>query len=709
MASSTTSTTNRKKYLVTPALPYANGALHLGHLVEHIQVNVFVRALKMAGDDVLCVCGADSHGTAIEIKATEAGISPEAFIQNWQTSHEKSLQQFDISFDNGYGTTHTDENKYHAERIFLRLQEKGHIAVREIEQLYDPVSNRFLPDRYVRGTCPKCNTPDQYGDSCNNCGTTYQPTDLKDPKSTISGATPVLRPSKNYFFTLGAYEAILKEWTSAYGVIPEDIKNYLDRWFSDGLKDWDISRNGPYFGFKIPGEDDKYFYVWLDAPIGYISLSERAARNLPEPRSFDDYWIDNPLNSGQETEIIHFIGKDIVYFHTLFWPAMLAGAGYRLPSKIAVHGMLTLNGKKMSKSEGTFILADQFAAAVDPQTLRYYFANKMGNTTADLDLSLEDFVNRINADLVNNIVNLVSRTVPMLHRYSKTENTTGVLGEMEGTAFDLIERVQQLGEDVEKYYRDLDTVKVTRTIVEMGSLANGYLQERAPWDVAKLDPARAVQQLTTALWVGKVCLAYLKPILPRLAAQLENILQVGGFTFQNALDPLPAGHTISPYERLLERLDLKKINEILFPAGTTDKSGDKSAQKTEKSEKKEEKKDKKAAKDPPKEPPASISIDQFTDIDLRAAKVLEAKDVEGAAKLIALKLDVGPLGERHVFTGLKPHVQPAELQDQMVVLVANLAPRQMKFGVSHGMILASGDNPPVPLFVPKAKPGDKIG
>lgn len=688
------------RYLVTPALPYANGAPHLGHLVEHVQVNVFVRALRMAGEDVLYVCGADSHGTPIELRAAEAGMSPEHFTEHWRVKFEEAFKRYSIEFDEGLGTTHTPLNEKHAARIYQALKDAGHIVRREVEQLYDPEAGRFLADRMVKGTCPVCKTPEQYGDSCENCGATYRPTELIEPKSVVSGATPVLRSSVHLFVSLGAYTDKLKEYTRRPGVVSEDVQNYLNRWFEEGLKDWDISRDAPYHGFEIPGEPGKYFYVWLDAPIGYISLTERAA--AARGRTWEDYWKD------PETKIFHFIGKDIVYFHTLFWPAMLMAAGDTLPTKIAVHGMLTVNSVKMSKSRGTFLLADDLydkLGETGAQALRYYFACKLTHRVEDIDLSLEDFTFRVNADLVNKVVNLVSRTVPMLHR-----NHGGKVGALDEAASGMLEEVRALGRGVEEAYRSLDYARVTKDVVAMADLGNRYLQDEKPWDTVKTDADKAHRQLTTALTIGKACIALLKPILPAVAEKLERILglEAPGFTFKNALEALPEGASIGEYERLFERLDPKVVQSLVAPAAAPEEKTAKGAKKKEKAPAAEAKKAEGKPAKKAEEPPGEIAIDDFMKVELRAAKVIEAKDVEGADALISLTLDVGPLGQRHVFSGLKPHVKPEDMVGKMVVLVANLKPRKMRFGLSEGMILAGGDDVPVPLFATGSKPGDRV-
>ena len=670
-----------KKYLVTPALPYANGAIHIGHLVEHVQVNIFVRALRMAGEDVLCVCGADSHGTAIELSAEKAGVRPEDFVKACRAEHSSSFEKFGIEFDGGYGMTHTSENEFHAQKIYEALEKAEHISTRNVEQLFDPEANRFLSDRMVKGMCPKCKAEDQYGDSCEICSATYAPNELVDPRSAISGARPVLKSSLHYFFQLGHYSEALQEWTGRDGVLSSDVRHYLDKWFEGGLQDWDISRDGPYFGFKIPGTDDKYFYVWLDAPVGYIALAERAAKE--RGLSWEDYW------KSDDVEIIHFIGKDIIYFHTLFWPAMLMGAGYTLPHTVAVHGMLTVDGQKMSKSRGTFILADTFSEFLEPESLRYYLACKLNQKVEDIDLNLEDFTTRVNADLVNKIVNLLSRSVPMLHRHFD-----GKLGLMDDTAKEMLEQVATLAGGIEGKYRARLYSHVVRDVVEIADLANRYFQDAAPWVGVKTHPLLAHKQLTTALWVGKVCVALLKPVIPTVATRTEEMFGLkDAFTFANLLAPFETGDSVGEYPRLFERLDPKKIKAMV------EKSKRDQAHKTP---------EKKKSLQPKEENATTISYDDFMSVELRVARVEEANHVEGADKLISVQLDVGNLGKRHVFAGLKPHVQPEEMLGHNVVLVANLKPRQMRFGLSEGMILAGGDAIPKPVYVPEGIPGDRV-
>ncbi|HEY4220441.1 MAG TPA: methionine--tRNA ligase, partial [Myxococcota bacterium] len=537
--------TTSKRILVTPALPYANGAIHIGHLVEHVQVSTYVNALRMAGHEVLCVCGADSHGTAIEFSAMEKNVTPAEFAASMQEKHAATFARYLCNYDGGYGSTHTPENEKHAARIYGALKAQGHTIKKDVDQLYDPKAGRFLADRFVKGTCPICKTPDQYGDVCENCSSTYNATELIDPKSRFSDATPVMKSSLHVFVKLGDFAPQLQKHLARPGSLHESMQHSLAGWFKDGLKDWDVSRPGPYFGFPIPGETNDFFYVWLDAPIGYIALTDRATGG-----AWERWWRDPSV------EIHHFIGKDILYFHTLFWPAMLLAVGDTLPTSVHVHGMLTVDGVKMAKSRGTFINADDFAEVAPPEALRYYFAAKLGDSPSDIDLSLEDFTNRVNADLVNNVVNLISRTVPQLHKVAE-----GKPGALDPDASWLAEARASLSK-VPAKYQALDFAGAVRTVVEVASVANKYLQDTAPWT---LPPERARVVLTTAIWVGKACLAMLKPILPNVVATLEKTLKVPAFTFENALDPLAVDVAIEPYARLFERLDPKRVQSVVKP------------------------------------------------------------------------------------------------------------------------------------------------
>lgn len=668
----------KEKYLITPALPYANGSIHLGHLVEHVQVNVFSRALKMAGKDVLTVCGADSHGTPIEMNALKANVPPEVFVKECQKKQEQSFKDFLIEFDGGYGSTHTTENQRQAEDFFSALKKNGHIVEKEIEQLFDPKLGRFLPDRMVKGTCPKCKAKEQYGDSCEVCGATYRPTELIEPKSALSNETPILKKSVHLFVDLKNFETKLKEYILNSNFVSQDVHAYLNHWLREGLKEWDISRDEPYFGFLIPGYKDKYFYVWLDAPIGYVSLTERAAKLIG--RDFKDYWTD------ANTKIIHFIGKDIVYFHALFWPSLLMAKNYTLPSKIYVHGMLTVNGEKMSKSRGTFISADLFKKHIEPQALRYYLASKLSNKIEDIDLNLDDFIQKVNTDLVNKVVNVVSRTLPLLHKYFN-----GFPAEKDENASDLLEKALNTIEKAKVYYEQNDPSKAIKEIIALSEDANKYLQDQQPWKVVLGDPSKAQNILTTALYLGKVSLALLKPILPNVVKNLEKILNNDReYNFENIGLWFAKEQSFLPYEHLFSRIDEKQVKSLLEES---------LAEQNQSSE-----------KDKPETKPKQevyATFDDFTKIDLRAAKVTKVEEVEGSDKLLSVTLDVGELGIKHVFAGLKEFIKPADLEGKTILLVANLAPRKMRFGISEGMILACGENNPQPIFV-NGNPGDKI-
>ena len=539
------------RYLVTPALPYANGPIHLGHLMEHIQTNIFVNALKMSGHDVLCVCGADSHGTPIEINATKEGVKPEKFIKKWQKLHEKSFANFGIIYDGGYGTTHSKKNEDYVVKIFNCIKKANKISKKKIEQFFDKDVGRFLPDRLIKGTCPKCNTNNQYGDNCENCGFIYKAIELINPKSTLSGLKPVFKKSLHYFFELYHYSENLKKLVLNTNVLQKNMQNFLKTWFKEGLKNWDISRDEPYFGFKIPGEKNKYFYVWLDAPICYITLTEYAAKKIG--RTVEDYWRD------KNTKIIHFIGKDIVYFHTLFWPAILMASNYNLPTFISVHGMLTIDGKKMSKSRGTFILADDYCKFLNPEALRYYFASKLSSTAEDLDLNLNDFKAKINSCLINKIVNIISRTVPLLHRYNDSK-----IGIMDKEAYYMISEIKIIANKVKQNYLLCKNSKAIKDIVKIAELTNCYLQNASPWNTVKKDLKKAQAQLTTALWCGNVCVGLLNPVLPKMVEEIKKILNIKNkYDFTNILSYFPVGKIIGIYKNLFNRIDNKSIQNLI--------------------------------------------------------------------------------------------------------------------------------------------------
>lgn len=541
--------TTIRKMLVTSALPYANGHLHLGHLVEHIQTDIWVRTHKMLGVNCISICGDDAHGTPIMLKAEQLGITPEALTAQMQASHERDFVGFGINYD-CYHTTHSPENQALASDIYTKLQARGDIVSRTIFQAYDPIKHMFLPDRYVKGTCPKCGALDQYGDSCEACGATYAPTELLNPVSAISGATPIEKESEHYFFDLPRYEALLKEWTRN-GHLQVEVANKLDEWFAAGLKQWDISRDAPYFGFAIPGTIDKYFYVWLDAPIGYMASFKKycAAHNV----SFDEYW-----HNDSTTELYHFVGKDIVYFHALFWPAILAGSDHRLPTAVFTHGFLTVNGQKMSKSRGTFIEARQYLAHLHPEYLRYYFAAKLNGRVDDLDLNFADFMNRVNADLVGKVVNIASRCAGFIHKQFEGQLSNELAEPV------LYDTLLGMRETIVEAYVQRDYASAIRYIMEAAALVNQYIDAQKPWVLAK-DPTTShlVQGVCSmGLNAYRILITYLKPVLPEMAAASEQFLNCDALMWDSIDKPL-LNHTIHPFVPLMMRVDQANIDALL--------------------------------------------------------------------------------------------------------------------------------------------------
>ena len=738
----------KRTLLVTSALPYANGSIHLGHLVEYIQTDIWVRFQKMRGHDCYYVCADDTHGTTIMLRAEKEGITPEQLIERMYEEHTRDFADFHIEFDNYY-RTHSEETRQYAEDIYAKLKERALIAVRTVEQFYDPVKEMFLPDRYIKGECPKCGAKDQYGDSCEVCGATYSPTDLKNPYSAVSGATPVRKESEHYFFKLGDCEAFLKEWTRS-GTLQEEAANKMDEWFKAGLNDWDISRDAPYFGFPIPGTDgQKFFYVWLDAPIGYMGSFKNLCEKTPSPLAgegggeggkfnFDSFW--SKAGAGQ-TELIHFIGKDILYFHALFWPAMLEGAGYRTPDKIYVHGFLTVNGEKMSKSRGTFITARSYLDHIkNPEYLRYYYAAKLNGTMEDVDLNLEDFVARVNSDLIGKYVNIASRVTPFIHKYFN-----GKLAQMPESAHPQYERsffalaneeidrpgitlpkiregqnsqaaflvtnpvelllheFQSASHDLARLYEGREFSKALRLIMELTDVANRYVNEEKPWEWAKLGVDAKLHDIcSVSLNLFRLLTLYLKPILPKLAACVEEFLNISPLTWEDAFTLLPSGHSINKYQHLMTRIDAKQIESLLAANQQSLKPMPESHSPTRHAE----------AQQHEIAPIAeTISIDDFAKIDLRIARIANAEHVEGAEKLLKLTLDIGKEKPRIVFAGIKSAYDPATLVGRLTVMVANLAPRKMKFGLSEGMVLAaSGDKPGLFILSPDegAEPGMKV-
>ena len=652
---------SKRRILVTSALPYANGPIHIGHVLEYIQTDIWVRFQRLQGHECIYVCADDAHGTPIMLKAEADGVTPEQLIERIEKEHRADFDGFHIGLDNFY-TTHSEENRECAETIYNRLNDAGHIARRVIKQAYDPVKEMFLPDRYIRGDCPVCDTPDQYGDSCESCGSTYSPTELKNPVSAVSGATPVEKESEHFFFKLGDFEDMLKLWTRG-DHIQRQVSNKLMEWFDAGLRDWDISRDAPYFGFKIPGEKEKYFYVWLDAPIGYMASFKNLCTK--SPLDFDEFWGKDSPN-----ELVHFIGKDILYFHTLFWPAMLEGAGFRKPSAVYTHGFLTVNGQKMSKSRGTFITAKSYLDHLNPEYLRYYMAAKLNGQVEDLDLNFADFVARVNSDLVGKVVNIASRTAGFIARRFDGRLSANVLDR------EMYDQFVAAGDSIAAHYESREYSRAMREIMALADRANQFIAEHKPWEIAKQPGREAYLQdvCSQAINLFRILVSYLSPVLPVTANRVQSLLNCPVSTpgaWQALIQPL-TDHPIEPYEHLMKRVESKKIEKMIekniSPAETDTPTG---------------------ANNTDGENSVSINIDDFAKIDLRIARIVEAQPVDGAEKLLRLTLDVGD-HQRTVFAGIKGACEPDQLPGKLVVVVANLAPRKMRFGVSEGMVLAAG-------------------
>jgi len=661
-----------RKIVVTSALPYANGSIHIGHLVEYLQTDIWVRFQKMCGNQCLYFCADDTHGTPIMISARAAGVTPEQLIERMHTEHKTDFDSFHIEFDNYY-STHSPENKAFSEQIFKSLNEAGSIVRRNIGQAYCQNCKMALPDRYIRGACPRCGADDQYGDSCENCSATYQPTELINPYCATCRAEPVRQTSEHYFFKLADYEEQLKNLI-AKGYTQKSVANKLDEWFNVGLKDWDISRDGPYFGFKIPGEENKFFYVWLDAPIGYMA----SAKNYCDRNGldFDELW-----NSGQY-ELYHFIGKDIMYFHALFFPATLIGAGFKPADKLFVHGFLTVNGEKMSKSRGTFIKAATYLKHLNPETLRYYYASKLTSGIEDIDLSIEDFINKNNSNIVGKFANLASRSGPML-----TKKLDSQLGQLDEAGGELINKLATVKEQIIDNYENLNFAAVVREIVTLADEANRYVEQNQPWVTAKTDLEKTRITLTATINAVRILTIYLKPILPKYAEKVEKFLNVNKLSFADVETPLQ-NQKINKFERLFDRIDISEVNAMMEES--------KEIQSSEQQQ------------NPQAEPIApECTIEDFAKIDLRIARVTTADKVEGADKLLKLQLDVGGL-QKTVLAGIAQAYEPEQLIGKIVVYLANLKPRKMRFGLSEGMILASGTGGK-DIFMLTADQGTKPG
>ena len=689
-----------RKILVTSALPYANGSIHLGHLVEYIQTDIWVRFQKMQGNSCHYVCADDTHGTPIMLRAEKEGITPEQLIARVWQEHYDDFQAFHVNFDH-YGSTNSAATREFANGIYNRLKANGLIERRSIEQYYDPVKEMFLPDRFIKGECPKCHAKDQYGDNCEVCGAAYTTAEVINPYSAVSGAKPVMRASEHYFFKLSApsCQKFLQEWTTS-GTLQSEAANKMQEWLGseeeNKLSDWDISRDAPYFGFEIPDAPGKYFYVWLDAPVGYMGSFKQLC--IDSGLNFDDYW-----KPGSDAELYHFIGKDILYFHALFWPAMLQHAGYRTPTKLFAHGFLTVNGEKMSKSRGTFITASSYVEHIkNTEYLRYYYAAKLNGTMEDLDLSLDDFVAKVNSDLIGKYINIASRTAGFISKKFDGELSSQA-SIKDAHASELMASFVNASQLIAQCYEDRDFGKAIREIMRLADLANEYVNDKAPWVLTKQEGKEAALQeaCSVSLNLFRLLTLYLKPILPMLAKEVESFLNIEALTWASAGDLL-FSHRINTYQHLMTRIDPKLIAALV-------EANQESLQATPQ------------AHSPARHAEAqqhaiapiseTISIDEFSKVDLRVARIVNAEHVEGAEKLLKLTLDIGEEMPRTVFAGIKSAYDPEKLKGRMTVMVANLAPRKMKFGMSEGMVLAaSGDTPGLFILSPDdgAQPGMRI-
>ncbi|MEL7896121.1 methionine--tRNA ligase [Vreelandella neptunia] len=676
------STTATRNILVTSALPYANGAIHLGHLLEYIQTDIWVRFQKSRGQQCYYVCADDAHGTAIMLRAEQEGITSEALIERVSNDHQTDFARFGVGFDN-YHSTHSTENRHFSEMIYKRLRDKGHIATRDIEQMFDPQKGLFLADRFIKGTCPKCGAEDQYGDNCEKCGATYTPADLVNPVSAISGATPEVRTSTHYFFKLPDFADFLQGWIDDGHVQPQ-IRNKLMEWFESGFNEWDISRDAPYFGFEIPDAPGKYFYVWLDAPIGYLASFKNLCDR--EGIDFDSFW-----DKGSDAEVYHFIGKDIVYFHALFWPAMLHGADLRTPTAVNCHGFLTVDGAKMSKSRGTFIKAATYADYLNPEYLRYYFAAKLTSKVDDLDLNLEDFAARVNSDLVGKVVNIASRCAGFVKKLGSGRLSSHCAEPQ------MVARFIAAGDDIAEDFEAREFSRAMRKIMELADEANTYIADKEPWALAKQDgrDAEVLDICSVGINLFRQLMVYLAPVIPAMAEEARAFLNVESLDWHTRQSVL-TDHSINKFKPLMTRVERDKIDAMI---------------EASKEDLVEEQKLKEAPKGPLAEEPIAEEIDfaAFAKVDLRIARIAKAEYVEGADKLLQLTLDLG--GEtRNVFSGIRSAYAPEALEGRLTVMVANLAPRKMRFGVSEGMVLASANEDGIYLLSPDtgAEPGQRV-
>lgn len=681
-----------REILVTSALPYANGYIHLGHLVEYIQTDIWVRAMKAQGHQVTYVCADDAHGTAIMLKAEANGVTPEEQIASVKASHEADFAKFLIDFDN-YHSTHSEENKHFSELIYRRLNSAGHISTKDVKQLFDPEKQLFLADRFVKGECPECGALDQYGDNCEACGTTYDATDLINPHSTLSNATPVLKTSKHYFFDLPEFEQFLKDWTRSENRLQVSVANKLQEWFDAGLTSWDISRDAPYFGFQIPDtpsdEPEKYFYVWLDAPVGYMASFKNLCdkhEGSDQALDFDRYWMQE---NEHKTEVYHFIGKDIVYFHALFWPAMLAGSEFRTPTGVFAHGFLMVNGEKMSKSRGTFIKAETYAEHLHPEYLRYYFASKLSDKVEDINLDLEDFMQKVNSDLVGKVVNIASRSAGFI-----VKKYDGMLSDV-CVESELLENITKTGDEIAAAYENREFSRAMRLIMQCADKANEYIDEKKPWSLAKIEGTeQEVQDVcSVAINIFRQLMVYLAPVLPELTANAKEFLNIDDLSFASRNQWL-LGHKINKFKPLMQRIEEKDVAAMVEDSKTSLAQTDTPTDSTDNAST--------STNTQPLEAEAEqtnyIGIEDFSKVEMKVAHVVACNHVEGADKLLQFTLDVGEDKPRNVFSGIRKFYEPEQLLDKKVICVTNLAPRKMKFGVSEGMVLSTG-NPKTGLTV----------
>jgi len=669
----------RRRLLVTAALPYANGSIHMGHMLEYIQTDIWVRFQRAMGHEVVFAWADDAHGTPIMLRADKEGIRPESLIERMHAEHLKDFEDFAISFDN-FSSTHTDTNRALVERIWSALRERDAVRTRMIEQFYDTERDMFLPDRFIKGSCPRCGTEDQYGDSCESCGATYDPTELVDPRSVVSGTPPVMKKTEHYFVTLSAFEDSLKEWIRS-GALQHEVANKLEEWFADGLRDWDVTRDKPYFGFRIPDTDDKFFYVWMDAPVGYLASFMELCEN--NGWDFEDW-----LSPHSDAEMHHFIGKDIIYFHCLFWPAMLEGAGLKRPTGVYAHGFLTVNGTKMSKSRGTFIMARSWLEHLHPDLLRYYFAAKLGSGLVDIDLNFEDFRYRVNSDLVGKLVNIASRSAGFIHKLGGGR-LAAELPDPELHQRFVGEHLAIIEEFEKRNYH-----AAIRRIMALADEANVYINERAPWKLAKQEgrEAEVVAICTQALNLFRLLMTWLSPVIPLTAAKAAEFLDTRLDDFGRVGEPL-LDHTINKFKPLLTRVEEKQTEALLEASKASLEEAD-----SQPDAKQQDEND-------------MIQFEDFMQVDLRVARIERASEVDGADKLLRLELDLGEMGKRQVLAGIRGHYQPADLDGRLTVVVANLEPRKMRFGVSEGMVLAaSGEDGRPFLLSPDsgAEPGMRI-